>query len=296
MNETLKRAISGVVFISLLISSILYSNGSFFILFGIFLLIAVYEFCALVQLNKIAPMLFAFLFYGSVTLVCFYKKLTQEILFSASKKHYVITLDNNLFYQMLLGITLIISVKCIHFLFSDRIQYISAPSKIIYLIGYVILPFLFITKISFGVKEYNPKIIIGLFILIWTNDTFAYIVGKSIGKHKLLERISPKKTIEGFGGGIVFAVLAGYLISKYYIEASPNYLEKSIQIWTTIAVLVGVIGTLGDLIESKFKRVAGVKDSGKIMPGHGGLLDRLDSVIFVAPFVFLYYQILNYLG
>jgi phosphatidate cytidylyltransferase len=256
----------------------------------------VYEFCALVQLNKIVPMLFAFLFYGSVTLVCFYKKLTQEILFFAFKKHYIITLDNNLFYQMLLGITLIISVKCIHFLFSDRIQYISVPSKIMYLIGYVILPFLFITKISFGVKEYNPKIIIGLFILIWTNDTFAYIVGKSIGKHKLLERISPKKTIEGFGGGIIFAVLAGYLISKYYIQASPNYLEKSIQIWTTIAVLVGVIGTLGDLIESKFKRVAGVKDSGKIMPGHGGILDRLDSVIFVAPFVFLYYQILNYLG
>ncbi|MFZ4106842.1 phosphatidate cytidylyltransferase [Flavobacterium sp.] len=296
MNETLKRSISGVVFISLLISSILYSNESFFILFGIFLLIAVYEFCALVQLNKIVPMLFAFLFYGSVTLVCFYKKLTQEILFFAFKKHYIITLDNNLFYQMLLGITLIISVKCIHFLFSDRIQYISVPSKIMYLIGYVILPFLFITKISFGVKEYNPKIIIGLFILIWTNDTFAYIVGKSIGKHKLLERISPKKTIEGFGGGIIFAVLAGYLISKYYIQASPNYLEKSIQIWTTIAVLVGVIGTLGDLIESKFKRVAGVKDSGKIMPGHGGILDRLDSVIFVAPFVFLYYQILNYLG
>jgi phosphatidate cytidylyltransferase len=148
--------------------------------------------------------------------------------------------------------------------------------------------------ISFGEKNYNPKIIIGLFILIWTNDTFAYIVGKSMGKHKLFERISPKKTIEGFIGGILFAVFAGYLISKLYIKASPKFSEKSIVIWCIIALIVGIIGTIGDLIESKFKRIAGVKDSGKIMPGHGGILDRLDSVIFVAPFVFLFYQILNY--
>ena len=155
---------------------------------------------------------------------------------------------------------------------------------------------MFITKISFGVKNYNPKIIIGLFILIWTNDTFAYIVGKSMGKHKLFERISPKKTIEGFLGGILFAVFAGYLISKLYIKASPKFSEKSILIWCIIALIVGIIGTIGDLIESKFKRIAGVKDSGKIMPGHGGILDRLDSVIFVAPFVFLFYQILNYVS
>jgi phosphatidate cytidylyltransferase len=169
-------------------------------------------------------------------------------------------------------------------------------SKYLYLLGYIILPFIFITKISFGVVDYNPKIIIGLFILIWTNDTFAYIVGKTIGKHKLFERISPKKTIEGFIGGIIFAVFAGYLISKYYIRATTQFSDKSILIWTIIAVIVGVIGTIGDLIESKFKRIAGVKDSGKIMPGHGGILDRLDSVIFVAPFVFLFYKILNYVS
>ena len=296
MNETLKRAISGAVYILLLISSILYSNESFFILFGIFLLISVYEFCALVQLKKIIPMLFAFIFYGGITLVCFYKKVTEYLLSSIINKQYTINIDSNLLYQILLGITLLTAIKCIHFLFTDSIQKISAPAKIIYLLGYIILPFFFITKISFGVKEYNPKIIIGLFILIWTNDTFAYIVGKSIGKHKLLERISPKKTIEGFVGGILFAVLAGYLISKYYIQASPAYLDKSILIWTIIAIIVGFIGTIGDLIESKFKRVASVKDSGKIMPGHGGILDRLDSVIFVAPFVYLFYQILYYVS
>jgi phosphatidate cytidylyltransferase len=193
-------------------------------------------------------------------------------------------------------VALVVSIKCILFLFYDNIQKISTSSKYLYLLGYIILPFIFITKISFGVIDYNPKIIIGLFILIWTNDTFAYIVGKSIGRTKLFERISPKKTVEGFFGGIIFAIIAGYLISKYYIKASAQFSDKSILIWTIIAVIVGIIGTIGDLIESKFKRIAGVKDSGKIMPGHGGILDRLDSVIFVAPFVFLFYKILSYVS
>ncbi len=122
------------------------------------------------------------------------------------------------------------------------------------------------------------------------------IVGKSIGKNKLYEKISPKKTIEGFIGGIVFSVLAGYLISKYYIKASPQFSEKSIMIWVSIAIIVSFVGTIGDLIESKFKRIAEVKDSGKIMPGHGGILDRLDSVIFVAPIIFLFYKILYYVS
>ena len=101
-----------------------------------------------------------------------------------------------------------------------------------------------------------------------------------------------KKTIEGFIGGIVFAVIASFFISKYYIEGK----QLAQYIWIGIAVMVGIFGTTGDLIESKFKRIAGVKDSGKIMPGHGGVLDRLDSIIFVAPFVFLFYQILNYVS
>jgi phosphatidate cytidylyltransferase len=296
MNETLKRGISGAIYIILLLASILFSTESFFMLFGIFLVIAVYEFCSLIQINKVFPLLFATLFYATITLISFYKSETEVFLSQLLNKNIVITVNANQLNLILLVITLVVSIKCILFLFYDNIQKISISSKYLYLLGYIILPFVFITKISFGIKDYNPKIIIGLFILVWTNDTFAYIVGKSIGKYKLLERISPKKTIEGFVGGIVFAVLAGFLISKFYIQASPNFSEKSILIWITIALIVGILGTIGDLIESKFKRIAGVKDSGKIMPGHGGILDRLDSVIFVAPFVFLFYQILNYVS
>jgi phosphatidate cytidylyltransferase len=155
---------------------------------------------------------------------------------------------------------------------------------------------LLITKIPFGIKGYNPKIILSIFFLIWTNDTFAYIVGKSIGKRKLFEKISPKKTIEGFLGGLIFSILVGYFISKYYFQPNPNHQEMSIFIWTITAMIISVFSTLGDLIQSKFKRIAGVKDSGKIMPGHGGVLDRLDSIIFVSPFVYLFYQILYYVS
>ena len=296
MNETLKRAISGAVYIALLLASILYSTESFFLLFGIFLLISIYEFCSLVQVRKSFPIVLGILIYSSVLLLSFYRIETEAFLKKNFQTNVSLYLDINQLNLVLLVITLVVSIKCILFLFYDTIQSISSSSKYLYLLGYIILPFVFITKISFGIKGYNPKIIIGLFILIWTNDTFAYIVGKSIGKHKLFERISPKKTIEGFIGGIVFAVFAGFLISKFYIKANYEISDKSILIWTIIAVLVGIIGTIGDLIESKFKRIAGVKDSGKIMPGHGGILDRLDSVIFVAPFVFLFYQILVYVS
>jgi phosphatidate cytidylyltransferase len=282
MGETLKRAISGAVYVILLLASILYSTESFLILFGIFLIISLFEFCNLIKVNKLIPVIIGASLYLLITFFSNYDR---------SKIVDVPTLDN-----ILLATTLLISIKCIFFLFDNKNQEISNLSKYLYLLGYITLPFVFITKISFGINAYNPKIVIGLFILIWTNDTFAYIVGKSIGKHKLFEKISPKKTIEGFFGGLIFAIFAGYLISSYIIKPSVQFSDKSILIWMIIAAIVGVIGTVGDLIESKFKRVAGVKDSGKIMPGHGGVLDRLDSVIFVAPFIFLFYKILYYVS
>jgi phosphatidate cytidylyltransferase len=296
MDETLKRAISGAIYILLLIASILYSKESFFVLFGVFLIITIYEFCNLIQIRKLFPILIGSVIYICVTLISHYNLIFTKTINELFQSNFLFLINIEKLDLVLLSVALIVSIKCIIFLFYDSIQKISVSSKYLYLLGYIILPFIFITKISFGVVDYNPKIIIGLFILIWTNDTFAYIVGKSIGKHKLFEKISPKKTVEGFIGGITFAIVAGYLISKYYIKASLQFSDKSILIWTIIAVIVGVMGTIGDLIESKFKRIAGVKDSGKIMPGHGGILDRLDSVIFVAPFVFLFYKILSYIS
>ena len=296
MNETLKRTISGAVYIALLLTAILFSTESFIILFGLFLIITIYEFCNLVNLNKVFSILFGTLLYSTILLISHYNK--QTILFLNEQFNLNLNLTTNIQQLdiVLLAVTIVISIKCILFLFYDNVQSVSTSSKYLYLLGYITLPFIFIVKISFGTNDYNPKIILGLFILIWTNDTFAYLVGKSIGKHKLFERVSPKKTIEGFLGGVVFAAFAGFLISKLYIQPKPEFSGKSILIWTIIALIVSVFGTIGDLIESKFKRIVGVKDSGSIMPGHGGILDRLDSVIFVAPIIFLFYQILYYVS
>lgn len=272
MNETLTRLLSGVVYIVLLLFAISYSTTSFFLLFGVFMVIAINEFCNLVQLSKIAPFIIGIIIYYFFTF--------GEV-------------NNVLLINSTLTITLLISIRAIVFLFSKENLPCSSFDKYIYTLGYIILSFVFITKIPFGIKGYNPKIIIGIFILIWTNDTFAYIVGKSIGKNKLFERISPKKTIEGFLGGLVFSILASVLISKYFIGSSSM---TTLYIWIGIALISSIFGTIGDLVESKFKRIALVKDSGTIMPGHGGVLDRLDSIIFVAPFVYLFYQILNYVS
>ena len=272
MNETLTRLVSGIVYIVLLLFAISYSTISFYLLFGVFMAIAINEFCNLIQISKFIPLVFGLLIFYFLTFGEF---------------------NNPELLNPILAITLLISVKAIAFLFSKKNNTCSSYDKYIYTLGYIILPFVFITKIPFGINGYNPKIIIGIFILIWTNDTFAYVVGKSIGKNKLFERISPKKTIEGFIGGLVFSILASILIAKYFIGSESI---DTMYIWIGIAFIASVFGTIGDLVESKFKRIANVKDSGNIMPGHGGVLDRLDSIIFVAPFVYLFYQILYYVS
>ena len=151
------------------------------------------------------------------------------------------------------------------------------------LIRYLILPFSFLIATPFVFGTYQPKIVISILIFIWVNDSFAYLVGKNFGKRKLFERVSPKKTIEGFIGGWAFSLIAAYFISNQHSELNITLVD-----WMIIASILSVFGTIGDLIESKFKRQANIKDSGNIMPGHGGLLDRLDSLFFAAPFVYLY--------
>ena len=128
---------------------------------------------------------------------------------------------------------------------------------------------------------FSPGIVIGFFLLIWANDTGAYLVGRSIGRHKLMERISPAKTMEGFLGGVIFAATAAWLLSGW-LGAVDTYK------WIIISVIVSFTGTCGDLIESMLKRSAGVKDSGSILPGHGGFLDRFDSAIISFPIVYLF--------
>jgi phosphatidate cytidylyltransferase len=268
MNETLKRALSGAVYVIVLLGCISYSREGLAILFGAFLVIGVYEFCKMCNLNL----------YVSIPVAAY------SYYFLWNKN-----LDINI-NTALTAITIVISLKLLLYLFNTNKTNFKTYTRYFLLFGYVIFPFILANYIAMGVKGYNPKILISIIILIWTNDTFAYLVGKNIGKNKLFPSVSPKKTIEGFGGGLVFTIIVGILLANYYIMASTLY------IWIVIAAIVSIFSTLGDLIESKLKRVAGIKDTGNIMPGHGGILDRLDSIIFVIPFINLFYLILYYVS
>jgi phosphatidate cytidylyltransferase len=128
---------------------------------------------------------------------------------------------------------------------------------------------------------FSPGIIIGFFLLIWANDTGAYLTGMTMGRHKLWERISPKKTWEGFIGGLIIAVLVAWFLSGWLGVVDRTH-------WVMISLIVSVTGTYGDLVESMLKRSTGVKDSGTILPGHGGFLDRFDSAILSFPLVYLF--------
>jgi phosphatidate cytidylyltransferase len=130
-------------------------------------------------------------------------------------------------------------------------------------------------------EGYVKGILIGMFVIVWSSDIFAYLTGSLFGKHRLFERISPKKSWEGSIGGLLFALLAAYILSLFFTELSLTR-------WLVMAAIVVITGTLGDLSESFLKRKAGVKDSGNIFPGHGGVLDRFDAALFAVPFVFIY--------
>ncbi len=146
---------------------------------------------------------------------------------------------------------------------------------------YIGLPFTILQWVAFANEAYSAQLVLGLLLLTWTNDTAAYLVGSQIGKNPLFLRISPKKTWEGTLGGVLITLLIAWLLPRWLPELSSTQ-------WLGLGVIVAVFGSLGDLVESMFKRSLGIKDSGAMLPGHGGLLDRFDGFIFHLPFVAAY--------
>ena len=150
---------------------------------------------------------------------------------------------------------------------------------------YITIPFSLLSLLAClpldGDTSYKWVPVIAIFIFIWMNDSGAYLVGSQLGKRRLFERISPKKSWEGFWGGLVFAVLSSALFG-YLVPV------LSIPIWMGLALTVSVAGVFGDLTESMMKRILGVKDSGNILPGHGGMLDRFDAILFAIPAAIIY--------
>lgn len=148
-------------------------------------------------------------------------------------------------------------------------------------VAYASFPFILFYALAYLDGPYNAHYPLAFLIMLWSNDTGAYLVGRQFGKHKLFERHSPKKTWEGFVGGVFFSIVAAYIISLYFDDLAVGK-------WICMALIIAVFGTLGDLTESMLKRSFGVKDSGNLLPGHGGLLDRFDGLLMAAPLVYIF--------
>ncbi|HEX5742589.1 MAG TPA: phosphatidate cytidylyltransferase [Flavobacteriaceae bacterium] len=272
MKNFITRSISAFWFAGTLIFCILFHKLTFIGLFLILMLFCIYEFNRLINLKSTFPYIIGVMMFvfGNI--------------FNMEEVPYI-----GLFRYAGVLLFLTIFVTFVSILFYKKEEVVNHLGKIFLSVIYIAVPFTLIAQIPFlnSNIQYVKTTILGVFLLIWINDTFAYIVGSNIGKHKLLERISPNKTIEGFIGGMIAAFIGSYFLSLYFDSFTSNQ-------WFVIAFIVSTFGVLGDLIESMFKRQAGVKDSGDFIPGHGGFLDRLDSVIFAAPFIFIYLQFISY--
>ncbi|RSK40629.1 phosphatidate cytidylyltransferase [Mangrovimonas spongiae] len=273
MKEVLVRSLSGLLYISVLILS-LFNEHAVIGLFFVFGLIALAELKKLIHYKSFFP----YIIFTILYIVFGYWQFVM-------KSDYGLKEATQIFHVT----TIFVLLFLVKDLFTHKNIPLFISKRFIITTFYLSSGFVFIILIAQYYEDYNPFLLLGSFILIWTNDTFAYLVGKNFGKQKLFEKISPKKTVEGFLGGLFFSTIASYFIATF--TETLGFTN-----WLVLAIIISVFGTLGDLIESKFKRQANVKDSGVIMPGHGGLLDRLDSIIFAAPFIYLYLQLLHYVS
>ncbi len=259
MTKLLRRATSGIIYAALFISAIMYSKESYIILISFFGFISLREFFKLLEFNNWVIYL---LFIGLI--------LFSYLLIDVFIIKFLLVLSLSGSVQLLLNLLL------------KKKNYPSSTiQKFDISIRYLLLSFTFLILLPFINGVYEKSIILTLIILIWVNDSFAFFIGKNFGRLKLFESVSPKKTVEGFIGGVLFSLITAILLSYFCDLLSLTNL-------IIISLMASILGTTGDLVESKFKRQVNTKDSGNIMPGHGGILDRLDSLLFVAPFVYLY--------
>lgn len=272
MNNFWQRAITGTIFVIVLVGTIILGGWYMHSLFGLIAILGLNEFYNLFQKTEVKPNKFI----GLILATSIY-----ALIISAN---YVAS-DN---FRFLSGVIIALVFSSLILagileLFRNNSSPFQNISVTLVGIFYVVFPF---TLINFlpefaQIKTIDDKYwsILSIFILIWSNDTFAYLTGRLIGKHKLFERISPKKTWEGFTGGILFSVIAGLVLAYFLDWSYPKMIAYGL--------IVGIFGTAGDLVESMLKRSVDIKDSGNILPGHGGILDRFDAVLFVVPIIFV---------
>jgi phosphatidate cytidylyltransferase len=260
------RLLTGVVFALLVIGSVLWSPWAFFVLMGVFTFIALNEF---IRLFPAEPRLRG-------TLIYFFLGLFDYVLIGLLVMN-VVDFSNVLLVFM--SFFVLVAAEVLRRPKPSWMQIAAGFTAFIY----IVLPFGLMNGL-YPLNNANigfPWILLALFILVWVNDVFAYLIGTVFGKHKLSPVLSPAKTWEGTVGGFVFTLGFAWLFSLFAKNLSPVN-------WLWLGVIVSTGAIFGDLAESLLKRNAGVKDSGTLFPGHGGVLDRFDAVLFVTPLVFFY--------
>lgn len=269
MSNLVKRSIYGSVYVVVMLGGTLFHPIAFALIFATILSFSLFEFYRLVELGGYLPSKWVSTVSGVLFfLVCF--GIAMDIL---PKPFGFVFIPITLFlliFEIFSSKENTIGNSGLNLL---GFIYISAPFG---LMNFIVLP-----AVDGQNNTFYPWILVGVFFILWINDSGAYFVGSAFGKHKMCPNISPKKSWEGLIGGAVFGVIMG-IINALLFQA------LSMTNWIIIALLTVVFGTLGDLFQSKIKREIGVKDSGNILPGHGGFLDRLDSLLFVIPAIFIW--------
>lgn len=268
LNDLLKRSVSGLIFVGLVTASIFLGRWYFGALFLAVTLYSCYEFKKMLTHLSIRLCTPTLLTSAGLLFISGFLHTEYHILWG-----YVLTL---------LSTFVIMLVE----LYRKRLHAIHNVGLAIFALFYIAAPFTMLlyfpsVRSSWDQDAWRPITVFMPFIVVWLNDTFAYLCGMTFGKHKLFERLSPKKTWEGAIGGGLIAIAGGALVSHLF--APDNIIHA-----TVVSLIVVVFGNLGDLFESMIKRTIEIKDSGHFMPGHGGILDRMDSLLFAIPAVFIY--------
>lgn len=270
MKELHTRTIWGFLFAIVLSGAIISGAYPFGLLFLILSVFALREFYALCRVAGYSPQVYSGLFVGTSLFVLSFFIAKQDI----AVKSYIYIIP-------------LIYALPVFELFRKKKNTLANLGLTLFGLIYVSLPFSLLCFLPFnnieGVFDYHFELLFSLFIFVWASDSGAYIFGVRFGRHRLFERISPKKSWEGLAGGILTAVFAAWLLTFLFREYSFVLLG-------VMAIVVALIGTLGDLVESMIKRSIGVKDSGRFMPGHGGVLDRFDSILLASPVIYFVFQ------
>lgn len=270
MKKLIIRAASGSVYVALIFAAVLLGDYALVAIFGLFALLAILEFNKLVKpkvpnkLHLVLDVLGSLSIYGAISsFICFNQFVVTEICIVTLIAYFI--------------------VRLIAQLYDTKENPIQSISLSFLSIIYTAIPLALISCIK---DMYGSEVLFSIFILIWLNDTGAFLVGSAIGKRRLFERISPKKSWEGFFGGLILCIVFA-CVNANFIMTDINIMH-SLCWYIGLGAVVSIFATWGDLVESLFKRTLNVKDSGNLIPGHGGILDRIDSILVVMPAALVY--------